>query len=427
MAMKHNRFFAYALVLILALTAVLAGCAPAKAAARAGDREITVAQLENYYNNSAPYASFYGYPLTTAEEVEAFQDYLLDSLIASEMTAYQARQSGIALTAEEQEEAKTAAQESYDSTYQSFVDAAKESGSTDVNAYAQKLFTDALVQNGTTVNKMKKDMLRSAEDELLVAKHKEALVSDAGLSAGELKARYDEELAAQKELFTETPSMYFTYETNAMYGYSAMPLFIPEGLFRVKHILVEDEQTAKEVKAKLDAGEDFDALLAEYGTDPGMQSEDNAAGYLIGEGASFVAEFLEAALKLSKEGDISAPVESQHGYHIIKRLADEPSREIPYEEIQETFDTYMQTSVQEEYYNGVIEGWISDETLVTRYPENYRSVGKAALAGVTPAPEATAVPEEEPEATPAPVEGDGNAPAATDGAPDDAGEGAAAE
>ena len=392
--MKMKRMFACMLALALLGALFVSGCAGNQIAAKVGDREIKVKQLENYYNNSASYASYYGYTLDTKESVEAFQDYLLDSLISSEMTAYQARQAGLTLTDEEEQEAKKFAQESYDSTYQSFVDAAEKSGSKDVKAYAQKLFTDALVQNGTNVNEMKKDFLKSAEDTKLIEKHRAQLIENATLSAEELKAKYDEEVAAQEAAIAESPAMYFTYETNAMYGYSSMPLVIPEGMFRVKQILVEDEATAKQVEEKLKAGEDFDKLLAEYGTDPGMQGEENPNGYLVGEGANFVTAFLDAALALEKEGDLSDIVKSDYGYHIIKRMGDEPARVLPYEEVQEAFDQYEQNRAQDEYYSGVVEGWVSDEALVTRYPENYRSIGMAALSVITPAPEAPLAPAE---------------------------------
>ena len=143
--MKQGKFLALALVIALVLTTVLTGCGSNKLAAKVGDREIPVSELENFYNNSASYAPYYGYALDSVESVETFQDYLLDTLISSRMAAYQARQAGITLTDEEEQQAKTTAQESYDSTYQSFVDAAEKSGSSDVHAYAQKIFTEALV------------------------------------------------------------------------------------------------------------------------------------------------------------------------------------------------------------------------------------------------------------------------------------------
>ncbi|MFD2216235.1 peptidylprolyl isomerase [Metabacillus endolithicus] len=88
-----------------------------------------------------------------------------------------------------------------------------------------------------------------------------------------------------------------------------------EGQIRASHILVADEATAKEVKEKLDAGESFEDLAKEYSTDPGSAQNGGDLGW-FGEGA-MVQEFQDAAFKL-KEGEVSAPVKSDYGFHIIK-------------------------------------------------------------------------------------------------------------
>ncbi len=88
-----------------------------------------------------------------------------------------------------------------------------------------------------------------------------------------------------------------------------------EGQIRASHILVADEAAAKEVKEKLDAGEKFEDLAKEYSTDPGSAQNGGDLGW-FGEGA-MVAEFQEAAFKL-KEGEVSKPVKSEFGFHIIK-------------------------------------------------------------------------------------------------------------
>ncbi|PGT90434.1 MULTISPECIES: peptidylprolyl isomerase [Bacillaceae] len=88
-----------------------------------------------------------------------------------------------------------------------------------------------------------------------------------------------------------------------------------EGQIRASHILVADEATAKEVKEKLDAGESFEDLAKEYSTDPGSAQNGGDLGW-FGEGA-MVKEFQDAAFKL-KEGEVSAPVKSDYGFHIIK-------------------------------------------------------------------------------------------------------------
>ena len=379
--MKRKQVLALLLTLALLATGFLSGCGGKVLAAKVGDREITVQQLENMYGNSSAYATYYGYDLTTAEGIESFQDYLLDSSIRTLVCAYEAKQAGITLTDEQTAAAKETAQSSYDSTYQQFVSQAQQAGSSDTTAYANKMLAETLAKNGTSVGRLKKEYLQEAQDSLLIANHKEKLLEGISYTAEELKSKYDEELATQKALFTSDPTQYFTYQSQSTYGAGVMPLYVPQGLFRVKHILVADEATAKEVKTKLDAGEDFDKLLEEYGTDEGMKADTNKDGYIIGKGANFVEPFLNAALALEKEGDVSDIVKSDYGYHIIKRFKDEPSRELSYEEVQTAFDSYMQTSYQNDYYNSIVEGWMNDTAVVTRYPENYRSIGKSALEG----------------------------------------------
>ena len=144
----------------------------------------------------------------------------------------------------------------------------------------------------------------------------------------------------------------------------------------MRQILVADEATALLVKEKLDAGEDFEALLKQYNTDPGMESEANAAGYLVGTGANFVESFLNASLALENDGDVSAPVQSDYGWHIIKRVSTEPAHEIAYDDVKEAANTYFQSAYQTQYYQDIVDGWVADETLVTRYPDNYASVGR---------------------------------------------------
>lgn len=375
--MMKKKVVSILLVCALLLTMGFAGCAKQETlAAKAGDREITLQQLENSYSNSSAYASYSGYSLDTDEGIAAYVEYLLDNLIASNMKIYQAKLAGITLTDEEIAAAKESAQSNYDDTYQSFIDQATSAGASNVNAYAKTLFTNALVQNHTTVNKLKASMLEDAENETLVAKHKTALLEGVALTDDELLQKYNDELAAQKTLFDSDPSQYFTYETYSAYGYYAPPLYIPEGFFRVRQILVADEATALLIKEKLDAGEDFEALLAEYNTDPGMENEAYADGYLVGTGANFVESFLTASLALENDGDVSNPVQSDYGWHIIKRVSTEPAHEIAYEDIKESANAYFEAAYLTQYYQDIVDGWVADETLVTRYPENYASVGR---------------------------------------------------
>ena len=374
--MKRNKTIALALAILL-VAATLLGCGGKPVlAATVGDQEVTVTQLENSYQNSLSYASAYGYDTSTDDGITQFRDYLLDNLIASAMKIYQAKQAGITLTDEELAAAQTTADQDYQDTLDSFTQQATQAGATNVEAYAKTLLTNALVQNKTTVKKLQASMLEDAKNQTLVSKHRTALLEGVALTDEELATKYADELASQKTLFDATPSQYFTYESYAQYGYNAPPVYVPAGFFRVRQILVADEATANLIKEKIDAGEDFEALLTQYNTDPGMQSETNAAGYLVGEGAGYVESFLTAALALTKDGDVSAPVQSDYGWHIIKRVSTEAAHEIPYADVKDAFDVYEQALYQQQYYNDIVSKWVADETLVTRYSDNYASVGR---------------------------------------------------
>ncbi len=85
------------------------------------------------------------------------------------------------------------------------------------------------------------------------------------------------------------------------------------------------EQT-DEIKAKLEAGTSFEDLIREYGTDDGMKDEATLAkGYPVhADSIMWDPVFQETAMALEKVGDISEPVVSDFGVHILKYLRDIP-------------------------------------------------------------------------------------------------------
>ena len=89
----------------------------------------------------------------------------------------------------------------------------------------------------------------------------------------------------------------------------------PEDEVRARHILVESEAEIKEIAAKLKAGGDFAALAKEKSKDPGSAAEGGDLGFF--SNGQMVPEFSEAAFKL-KAGEISEPVKTQFGWHILK-------------------------------------------------------------------------------------------------------------
>ena len=83
---------------------------------------------------------------------------------------------------------------------------------------------------------------------------------------------------------------------------------------RARHILVETEEQAKELKERLAAGEDFAALAKEHSIDRGSAARGGDLGW-FGRGV-MVEPFEKAAFSL-KPGEVSDPVQTDFGYHLI--------------------------------------------------------------------------------------------------------------
>lgn len=82
------------------------------------------------------------------------------------------------------------------------------------------------------------------------------------------------------------------------------------------HILVKTETEAKNVKARLDKGEKFAAIAQQVSLCPSGKKGGDLGTFTRGK---MVKEFEKAAFELEK-GQISGPVKTKFGYHIIKRL-----------------------------------------------------------------------------------------------------------
>ncbi|WP_246938851.1 peptidylprolyl isomerase [Bacillus pinisoli] len=125
---------------------------------------------------------------------------------------------------------------------------------------------------------------------------------------------------------------------------------------KASHILVADEETAKEVKKKLDEGAEFEKLVEEYSTDTGTVPAGGDLGY-FGSGVMDPA-FEEGAYSL-EVGEVSEPVQSSFGWHIIK-LTDRKELE-PLED--------MKASIEEELGRSKVD-FTQVETMVLKELED---------------------------------------------------------
>jgi peptidyl-prolyl cis-trans isomerase C len=108
--------------------------------------------------------------------------------------------------------------------------------------------------------------------------------------------------------------------------------------YKVSHILVDSEETAKKVAADVKKGK-FEKVAKEKSKDPGSKDKGGDLGWTVP--SNFVQPFGEAILKMSK-GQISAPVQTQFGWHIIK-LEDTRELKVPaFEEVKPNLEKRLQ-------------------------------------------------------------------------------------
>ncbi|MGX7627673.1 peptidylprolyl isomerase PrsA [Bacillus thuringiensis] len=100
---------------------------------------------------------------------------------------------------------------------------------------------------------------------------------------------------------------------------------------KASHILVSDENEAKEIKKKLDAGASFEELAKQESQDLLSKEKGGDLGYF--HSGAMTPEFETAAYKL-KIGQISDPVQSPNGYHIIKLTGKKDLQ--PYDEVKDS-------------------------------------------------------------------------------------------
>lgn len=99
----------------------------------------------------------------------------------------------------------------------------------------------------------------------------------------------------------------------------------PEEEAQASHILVATEAEAKDLREKLKNGGDFAALAKEHSKDPGSKDTGGDLGFFTR--GQMVPQFEEAVFSMNK-GDVSDPVQTQFGWHLIK-LVDKRTKAPP--------------------------------------------------------------------------------------------------
>jgi peptidyl-prolyl cis-trans isomerase C len=120
---------------------------------------------------------------------------------------------------------------------------------------------------------------------------------------------------------------------------------------RARHILVETEDEAKEIRKQLDEGADFAEIAKEKSSDPGSGADGGDLGWFTAE--QMVPEFSAAAFAL-EPGEVSEPVKSDFGWHIIK--VDEKRNKPGFDEVEDEIYDLLTRQRQRDIIMSLREG-----------------------------------------------------------------------
>ncbi len=119
---------------------------------------------------------------------------------------------------------------------------------------------------------------------------------------------------------------------------------------QASHILVDTEEEAKKIKEQLDKGADFATLAKEKSKCPSAPRGGDLGSF--GKGR-MVPEFEKVAFGL-KVGEISAPVKTQFGWHIIKVTGTKPAKTKEFDEVKAEIEQKLLQEKQKKAYDDLM-------------------------------------------------------------------------
>ena len=169
-----------------------------------------------------------------------------------------------------------------------------------------------------------REQLNRLKDNLLISYASEKALSAVTVNDADVKAYYEENKAQ----------------------------FMAGETVNASHILVDSEEKAKEIYAKIVAGEvSFEDAAREYSSCPSKESGGNLGDFGRGQ---MVPEFDKAVFEM-EIGEITAePVKTQFGYHLIKLVSKSESKETPFEEIRDEIKAALLSEKRRKAYESKI-------------------------------------------------------------------------
>lgn len=142
---------------------------------------------------------------------------------------------------------------------------------------------------------------------------------------------------------------------------------------RASHILVKSEDDAKKILDQLKKGGDFAKIAKEKSIDTGSAKNGGDLGFF--SRGQMVPEFEKAAFSL-KEGEVSGPVKTQFGYHIIKVTGKKEGKIVEFDKVKDLLTQKVTAEKQKEAFDSYMDGLKKSYT-VEKNKEAIASVGSS--------------------------------------------------
>lgn len=178
-----------------------------------------------------------------------------------------------------------------------------------------------------------------------------AEIAQSGQTLDKLKENIRTSLKQQKWVEAQIAGKTDVADADAQKFYDGNPesFKMPE-MVRASHILIavpegakpeevtDKEKKAREIDARVKKGEAFDKVAGEVSDDPGSKAAGGDLNFFSRD--RMVPEFADAAFKMKKD-EISEPVKSKFGFHIIKVTDRKDARTVPFPEAKEKIVAYL--------------------------------------------------------------------------------------
>jgi peptidyl-prolyl cis-trans isomerase C len=117
-------------------------------------------------------------------------------------------------------------------------------------------------------------------------------------------------------------------------------------------VVKQKKEAAEKAAARAKKGEDFGKLAKELSEEPGAKESSGDLGFFTKD--SMVPEFAEVAFS-TEPGEVSAPVRTQFGWHVIKVTDKKPAGVTPFAEVKDQIIAYLKSVKQREEVQGVLK------------------------------------------------------------------------